>query len=107
MAEEPLNAMMARRVIHTSGMTVARLSLRKDAVVPLHQHVNEQISMVVEGSLLFSMEGTDTVVHAGGVMCIPPGVPHSVTALEDSVAVDVFSPVREDWLRGDDAYLRR
>jgi hypothetical protein len=34
-------------------------------------------------------------------------VPHAAEALEDSVALDLFSPVREDWLRGDDAYLRR
>ncbi len=38
---------------------------------------------------------------------IPPDVPHSVEALEDSVAVDLFSPRREDWIRGDDAYLRK
>jgi quercetin dioxygenase-like cupin family protein len=39
-------------------------------------------------------------------LCIPPNVPHSVESLEDCVAVDIFSPVREDWVRGDDAYLR-
>ena len=38
---------------------------------------------------------------------IPPGIPHMVEALEDSVATDVFAPVREDWIRGDDAYLRQ
>jgi len=41
------------------------------------------------------------------VMRIPPHVPHSAQALEDSVAVDLFSPIREDWIRGDDAYLRK
>jgi quercetin dioxygenase-like cupin family protein len=38
---------------------------------------------------------------------LPANVPHEVEALEDSVLLDVFSPVREDWLRGEDAYLRR
>jgi hypothetical protein len=37
---------------------------------------------------------------------ITPDVPHSVEALADSLAVDLFSPAREDWIRGDDAYLR-
>jgi quercetin dioxygenase-like cupin family protein len=41
------------------------------------------------------------------MLMIPANVPHTVEALEDSVAVDINSPVREDWLRGDDAYLRR
>ena len=43
---------------------------------------------------------------AGEVMEISSNLPHLVEALEDSVAVDLFAPVREDWIRGDDAYLR-
>ena len=39
-------------------------------------------------------------------MIVPGGVPHEVEALEDSLVLDVFSPVRDDWVRGDDAYLR-
>jgi quercetin dioxygenase-like cupin family protein len=46
------------------------------------------------------------VVQGGDVLQIPPNVPHMVEALEDSIATDVFSPPREDWIRGDDAYLR-
>jgi hypothetical protein len=45
-------------------------------------------------------------VNAGETVAIPPHAPHMVEALEDSVAVDLFSPIREDWIRGDDAYLR-
>jgi quercetin dioxygenase-like cupin family protein len=41
------------------------------------------------------------------VLRIPSGVPHSAEALEDSIAVDLFSPPREDWKRGDDSYLRK
>ena len=47
------------------------------------------------------------VLEPGGVLHIPSGAFHQVEALEDSVAVDVFSPPREDWIRGDDAYLRK
>jgi quercetin dioxygenase-like cupin family protein len=46
-------------------------------------------------------------VRAGESIAIPPNVPHSVEAMEDSVVVDIFSPSRDDWQRGDDAYLRR
>jgi quercetin dioxygenase-like cupin family protein len=46
------------------------------------------------------------VVRTGESLQIPGGVPHRVEALEDSVALDLFSPPREDWIRGDDAYLR-
>ena len=46
-------------------------------------------------------------MHAGEVVVIPSNVPHRALALEDTLDVDVFSPPREDWLKGTDAYLRR
>jgi quercetin dioxygenase-like cupin family protein len=85
---------------------LARLVLRKGAYVPLHQHFNEQVSHVVAGSLKFVLEGKEVTVRAGEILCIPPSVPHEVTALEDSVALDIFTPPRQDWIDGDDAYLR-
>jgi quercetin dioxygenase-like cupin family protein len=47
------------------------------------------------------------VVKAGDILPIPGNVPHRVVALEDSLAIDIFSPPRADWLNGTDAYLRR
>ena len=104
---EQMNAHITRKVIHTAHMTIARLELQKDAVVPEHSHVNEQVTMVERGALKFFIEGREQIVRAGGILTIPPHAPHGVEVLEDSVAVDVFSPPREDWKRGDDAYLRR
>lgn len=105
--EEQLNPLLARKMIHGEGLTVARLSLKKGAAVPEHSHVNEQISMIEKGVLRFHIGGKEILVSAGGVMKIPPHVPHGVIAEEDSIAIDIFTPVREDWLRGDDAYLRK
>jgi quercetin dioxygenase-like cupin family protein len=45
-------------------------------------------------------------VRAGEVLVIPSNVPHRALALEDTLDVDVFSPPRQDWLAGTDAYLR-
>jgi len=63
--------------------------------------------MVEQGALKFVLGGKEIVVKAGEVLQIPPHLPHSAEALEDSIAMDLFSPVREDWIRGDDAYLRK
>ena len=104
---EQLNPLSSRQVIHGETMTVARLHLKKGCQVPEHHHHNEQISMVERGSLQFKIGGTERAIRAGELVRIPPNVPHSVMALEDSVAVDLFSPPREDWIRGDDAYLRK
>lgn len=105
--EETLNPLISRRVIHTERMTVCRIRLKKGAVVPMHSHENEQITMLESGALRFIFDQEDKVIRAGETLAIPPHAPHRVEALEDSLAVDLFSPVREDWRRGDDAYLRQ
>lgn len=107
MPAEQLNPLVTRRAIHTTHMTIARLELRKGAVVPEHHHVHEQVATVERGSLKFEIGGKELVLNSGQSLAIPSNVPHQVTALEDSWVVDVFSPSREDWVRGDDAYLRK
>jgi quercetin dioxygenase-like cupin family protein len=105
--EEQLNPLVTRRAVHTDRMTIAKLRLSKGAIVPLHQHENEQVSMIDEGALRFEIGGRDVVVRTGESLVIPSNVPHLVEALEDSVATDVFTPSRQDWISGDDAYLRK
>ena len=87
-------------------MTIARLNIQKGAVVPEHAHINEQVANVEQGSLKFHIGGEDLVVSAGESLVIPPNVPHGVVALEDYVVTDVFTPRRDDWIKGDDSYLR-
>jgi quercetin dioxygenase-like cupin family protein len=53
------------------------------------------------------LQGREVTVHAGEVLFIPSNVPHRAVALEDTLDLDVFSPVRTDWLTKDDGYLRR
>ena len=105
--EEQLNPQITRRAIHTQNLTIARLRLLKDSVVPEHHHVHEQVATVERGALQFWIEGREIVLRDGQSLAIPSDVPHKVIALEDTTVVDVFSPPREDWLRGDDAYLRK
>src|SRR6478672_1453446 len=91
--EERLNATATRQMIHGSTITIAKLRTRKGSIVPTHSHVNEQITNVEEGAMLFVTPNEKIVVRAGESLCIPPNVPHSVESLEDCVAVDIFSPV--------------
>jgi quercetin dioxygenase-like cupin family protein len=103
---EQLSPTIGRQMIHTETMTLARISLRRGALVPRHQHPNEQIATVWQGRLRFLVGDEERQVSAGESVALPADVPHEVEALEDSIVLDVFSPVREDWVRGDDAYLR-
>ena len=104
--EEKLNEKITRRLAVGKNEMVGRLHLAKGAVVPPHKHVSEQITMVMSGALKFTIGGKDTTVLAGDVFIIPPNVVHSAVALEDSDDIDAFRPLRVDWLKGNDAYLR-
>lgn len=104
--EEILNSQLRRKVIHTPQMTIARLWMEKGAIVPTHHHVNEQVTNVERGSLRFIFPDREVLVNAGESLRIEPNLPHSVETLEESVALDLFTPSRQDWINGDDAYLR-
>jgi quercetin dioxygenase-like cupin family protein len=106
---EELSPLIGRRLITGSGMMIAHVYLARGAIVPMHAHVNEQITYILEGRLRFTFgddEGEVVEIGAGEVLTIPPHLPHKAEALADTLDVDVFTPPREDWLRGDDAYLR-
>lgn len=103
---EVLSETISRRMITGERSMIARVYLKKGAVVPEHKHENEQITFVLQGALEFQIDGRTVVVHTGEVMVIPSWMPHSALALEDTDDLDFFCPPRQDWLRGDDAYLR-
>jgi quercetin dioxygenase-like cupin family protein len=105
--KEILNDKLWRMVVSGEKVMVAQLWLFKDCLVPLHHHKSEQISMVLQGALKFELEGREVMVRAGEVLVIPSNVPHSALAMEDTIGIDAFSPIRHDWLDGTDTYLRK
>jgi quercetin dioxygenase-like cupin family protein len=105
--KEVLNDKLWRKVVSGEKVMVAQLWLFKDCLVPFHHHESEQISLVLQGVLKFELEGREVTVRAGEVLVIPSNVPHSALAIEDTIGIDVFSPIRHDWLDGTDTYLRK
>jgi len=68
------------------------------AVLPEHDHVNEQFGMVIEGTMQFRVGEETRTLGPGGIWLIPSGTPHTASAGEaGAVVIDVFSPVRTDW----------
>ncbi|TDF36656.1 cupin domain-containing protein [Alteromonadaceae bacterium M269] len=109
MPKEQLNDDIQRRLITGDNMMIAHVYLKAGGEVPMHSHHNEQITYILEGSLKFLLgenQDEEVIVRAGEVLVIPPHLPHSAVALEDTLDVDVFNPPREDWLDGSDSYLR-
>jgi quercetin dioxygenase-like cupin family protein len=94
----PALAGIVRKTMGVGAHTLlAEFKLAKGAVIPAHSHSQEQTGYLVSGHLRFMIAGVEHVVHAGDSWMIPGGVEHGVSVLEDSVAIEVFSPVREDY----------
>ena len=74
--------------------------LRKGCTLPRHAHPHEQTGYLVRGRIRLSIGTEECDVHPGDSWCIPGGMEHGAQVMEDSVAVEVFSPVREDYLPG-------
>ncbi len=104
---EVMSGLISRKVISGQKAMVAQVFLKKDAVVPEHHHESEQITYILEGALKFELDGQEVIVRQGEVLHIPSNVPHRAVALEDTLDLDIFSPLRTDWLTNNDAYLRR
>ena len=104
---EALNENLWRKAIHGSKMTLAQIHFDKGAAVPSHHHENEQFSLMVSGAVRFELEGKEVVLKPGEIIHIPSNVPHRVVALEESIAMDIFSPIRQDWIDGTDDYFRK
>jgi quercetin dioxygenase-like cupin family protein len=108
MPREPVTDVISRRLVTGERMMLAHVYLDRGAVVPKHEHDNEQLTYILEGALRFWLgeDGQEeVVVRAGEVLHIPPHLPHKAEALEDTLDVDVFCPPRQDWLDGTDSYF--
>jgi len=104
---ERLNPLLDRQLVVGDRLMVSRILLKKGCMVPLHSHVNEQVSYILEGALKFWIDGKEIVVHAGELLCIPSSMPHKAEAMEDTVDLDIFYPPRQDWIDKTDQYLRK
>lgn len=98
--EKDLGNGVVRKILSYSGslMTV-ELQFKKDAVGAKHSHPHEQVGYLVSGSLLYQEDGkADQILKQGDSYYVPPNVVHGVVALEETKLLDIFTPIREDFL---------
>jgi unsaturated pyranuronate lyase len=87
----------ARRV-EGERLTLALVELAPDAIVPGHQHENEQLGMVITGTVTFTIGDETRVLGPGGSWRIPSNVHHQVSVgPEGAMVIDIFAPTRRDW----------
>jgi quercetin dioxygenase-like cupin family protein len=95
---ESLPGIRQKTLAYGEKTLMVEFRLQKGATLPMHKHPHEQTGYLVSGRLDLTIENDTRRIGPGDSWCIPSGTEHWATAMEDSVAVEVFSPVREDYL---------
>ena len=73
-----------------------------------HASNQDMLTAALDGLIdRFNLDGEIKELSAGDFLHVDPDVPHGNEALEDTVIIELFSPIREDWIKGDDSYLRQ
>ena len=101
-ALEKITEMISQKIVAGEREMLAQIYLKRGALVPMHSHESEQMTYILQGALRVVVGGEEMTVREGEVLHIPSWIPHQAEALEDTFELDVFSPVRQDWLRSED-----
>ena len=97
-ALEKVTEMISRKIVSGEREMLAQIYLKRGALVPMHAHESEQMTYILQGALRFLVAGEEITVREGEVLHIPSRVPHQSEALEDTLELDVFSPIRAEWV---------
>jgi len=97
-SEEAVGDLVARRVVEGRNFTLLRYVYRPGAVFPEHRHPQEQITLVLEGRLEFTVREATTVVGPGEFLRLGPDTPHGARVVGDApvVSLNFFSPARSE-----------
>ena len=95
---EIIKGLHLKTVTHGKQTLMTEVRLEKGTIIPPHRHPHEQTGYLVSGQMDFLVDGAYTVADPGDSWNIPANVEHGATAVEASLVVEVFSPVREDYL---------
>ncbi len=96
---EQLEAGIQRKMIVGEKVMICRLRIALNVVTPAHDHPHEQMTLVEQGRVLFTIGDEQRIAKAGDVLHFPPGTWHGARMLDEEVIlVDIFSPIREDFL---------
>jgi quercetin dioxygenase-like cupin family protein len=87
-----------KTLVHGDKTLMVEFRLQQGAILPIHSHPHEQTEYLVKGQIRLTIGSDVHEVRPGDSWCISGDTPHCAEILEDSVAVEVFAPVREDYL---------
>lgn len=95
---EIISGVNLKTLVYGNKSLMIEARFKKGAVIPPHSHPQEQTGYIVSGQMIFTVAGEQIEVQPGDSWNIHGDVEHSATAIEESVVIEVFSPVREDYM---------
>ena len=98
---EMLTGIRMKTLVYGENTLFSEFRMDATSVLPNHSHPHEQTGYLVEGRLRLTIGNRTFDVEKGDSWCIPGNTDHSAEVLENSVAIEVFSPIREDYLPSD------
>ncbi len=96
--KQVLPGIRLKTLVYGERTLFAEFRMEANSVLPAHVHPQEQTGYLVKGKIRLTIGGHSLPVEPGDSWCVPSNVDHSAEILENSVAIEVFSPVREDYL---------
>lgn len=85
------------KLIHTDTNTINFIEVKAGCALPIHTHVHQQLSFVLEGEFELTVNGDPQILNPGLFAVIPSNAPHGGRAITDCKLIDIFSPLREDY----------
>jgi quercetin dioxygenase-like cupin family protein len=87
-----------KTLVHGAATLLTEFRMQRGSALPRHAHPYEQTGYLIRGRVRLSVGAEAFEAGPGDSWCIPAGVEHGAEVLEDALAIEVFSPVREDYL---------
>ena len=106
-ALEKVTEMLSRKIVSGEREMLVQVYVKRGCLVPMHSHESEQMTYVLQGAMKFLVGGEEITLREGEVLHIPSWIKHQAEALDDTFELDVFSPIRQDWLEHTDGYFGR
>ena len=103
--KKPIKGIRQKTLCFGERTLMTEFLLDKDNILPEHSHPYEQTGYLVKGHILLKIGDTKQDTRPGDSWCIPADVRHGAQIIEDSVAIEIFSPVREDYIPKDASHL--
>ncbi len=102
---DEVNTAYLRKAVYGESLTVAKVEVKAGETTQTHSHDTEEVIFVLKGAWLFHLPDGDVVLRDNQMLCIPADVEHSSEVLEDTIALDICSKNRSDWVSGQDKIL--